>query len=172
METAQDALFHIEQKGSLCPANADGSACNNMKRYLTSSPQETESLAQSLAELLRPGDVIAFRGGMGAGKTAFVRGLARGLDCPGQVSSPTFSLVHEYGGRIPLCHFDMYRISTLEDLCSTGYFDYLEAGCILAVEGSEHIQDALENPLCITIQQPEGPGSSQREITIEGGGRF
>ena len=140
--------------------------------YITNNPQETEDVGAALAAGLEPGAVVAFTGDLGAGKTAFVRGLARGLDCPGQVSSPTFSLVHEYGGRIPLCHFDMYRISTLEDRCSTGYFDYLEAGCILAVEWSEHIQDALENPIFITIQQPEGPGSSQREITIEGGGRF
>lgn len=143
-----------------------------MKRYDTASPRETEDLACALAGQLRAGDVLAFRGGMGAGKTAFVRGLARGLDCVGEVSSPTFALVHEYGGRIPLYHFDMYRISTMEDLFSTGYFDYLDAGGILAVEWSENIDGALEDPIYVTIQQPEGPGSSRRTITIEGGGRF
>jgi len=96
--------------------------------YETHSPVETEALATSLAAALSPGAVIAFSGGLGAGKTAFTRGLAKGLNAAGEVSSPTFALVHEYRGEPPLIHFDMYRISSLDDLYTTGYFDYLDGG--------------------------------------------
>lgn len=141
-----------------------------MKSYLSTSPQATEAFAQELARQLRAGDVLAFRGGMGAGKTAFVRGLARGLGCTSEVSSPTFALVHEYGGTPPLYHFDMYRIETLEDLHSTGYFDYLDAGGILAVEWSERIDGVLEeNAIYITMEPVD---ETTRKITLEGGGRF
>ena len=141
-----------------------------MRTYLSSSVEDTERLAEELSRELRPGDVLAFRGGMGVGKTAFVRGLARGLHSDGEVSSPTFALVHEYGGDIPLFHFDMYRINTLDDLYSTGYFDYLDMGGILAVEWSENIEAIFEeNTITIEI---EPTGASSRQITINGGGRF
>lgn len=141
-----------------------------MEEIITHSTAETEEYAASLAARLSPGDVLAFRGGMGAGKTAFVRGLAKGLSCTGEVSSPTFALVHEYTGKIPLYHFDMYRITGFEDLYSTGYFDYLDAGGILAVEWSENIESALEEgTITIDIQTLD---ENIRKITISGGGRF
>ena len=123
-----------------------------------------------LAHRLKSGDVLAFRGGLGAGKTAFVRGLARGLGWEGEVSSPTFALVHEYAATPPLYHFDMYRIHTFDDLYSTGFFDYLDAGGILAVEWSENIADALP-PETITVTI-EPTGDESRKITVEGDGRF
>jgi len=141
-----------------------------MREYKTASTEETEALARELAKELRPGDVLAFTGGMGAGKTAFVRGLAQGLNVSGEVSSPTFALVHEYPGEIPLYHFDMYRIDSLDDLYSTGYFDYLEQGGILAVEWSENIAAALEEgTIRVNIAVT---GENTRTITLEGGGRF
>lgn len=141
-----------------------------MRTYLSSSAADTERIAGELADELRPGDVLAFRGGMGAGKTAFVRGLAKGLHSNGEVSSPTFALVHEYGGDVPLYHFDMYRINTLDDLYSTGFFDYLDMGGILAVEWSENIETVLEDgTITIEIEQT---GESSRKITVTGGGRF
>lgn len=141
-----------------------------MKEYFSASPENTEQIAEQFAKELVPGDVIAFRGGMGAGKTAFVRGLARGLGCGGEVSSPTFALVHEYTGTIPLYHFDMFRVTCLEDLYSTGYFDYLEAGGVLAVEWSENIEAVLENgTITVSLTPVE---ENTRRITIEGGIRF
>ena len=134
------------------------------------SPAETEAFAADLAHRLKSGDVLAFRGGLGAGKTAFVRGLARGLGWEGEVSSPTFALVYEYAASPPLYHFDMYRIHTFDDLYSTGFFDYLDAGGILAVEWSENIADALP-PETITVTI-EPTGDESRKITVEGDGRF
>lgn len=137
---------------------------NKMKTYLSHSVSETEQFACDFASTLKSGDVIAFIGGLGAGKTAFVRGLAKGLNVFGEVSSPTFSLVHEYTGDIDLYHFDMYRISDLDDLYSTGFFDYLETGAILAIEWSENILDALpENTIYVNIRPV---GENEREITV------
>lgn len=115
-----------------------------MIRFLSRSTRETEEFAAAFAEKLRPGDVIACRGGMGAGKTAFARGLARGLGLTDEVSSPTFALVHEYThGNISLYHFDMYRVSGFDELYSTGFFDYLEQDGVLYIEWSENIEGAL-----------------------------
>lgn len=110
---------------------------------ISHSPAETEEYGAAFAGELQPGTVVALYGDLGMGKTAFVRGLARGLGCSAEVSSPTFALVHDYGGVPPLVHFDMYRVSGWEDLYSTGFFDYLDAGAILAVEWSENIEAAL-----------------------------
>ncbi len=141
-----------------------------MKTFISHSVNETEEFAAQLAQTLRPGDVLAFRGGMGAGKTAFIRGLARGLEVTGEVSSPTFALVHEHNGKIPLFHFDLYRITSLEDLYSTGYFDYLDRSGILAVEWSEQIEGILdEKTILITL---ETLGETSRKITVEGDERF
>jgi len=116
-----------------------------MQEYISNSPKETEAIAENFASTLKGGEVIAFRGGLGMGKTCFVRGLAKGLGFNGYVTSPTFALVNEYlGGRLDLYHFDMYRIESWEDLYSIGYFDYLASGGILAVEWSENIEQALE----------------------------
>lgn len=113
------------------------------KIWITHSVEETEEAGAELARTLTGGRVVALYGGLGMGKTAFVRGMAAGLGLRAEVSSPTFALVHEYGGQPPLVHFDMYRVSGWEDLYATGFFDYIDAGCILAVEWSEHIEAAL-----------------------------
>lgn len=141
-----------------------------MRHYHSTSAQQTEQIAAQLAKELRGGDVLAFRGGLGAGKTAFVRGLAEGLGVTGEVASPTFSLVNEYRGNPPLYHFDMYRISTMDDLYFTGFFDYLENGSILAIEWSENIADWLpDGVITVTINRL---GDEEREILIDGGDRF
>lgn len=142
-----------------------------MLSFDSHSPAETERFAEELASKLKGGDVLAFKGGLGAGKTTFVRGLARGLGSQSEVSSPTFALVHEYSCTPPLCHFDMYRIHTFDDLYSTGFFDYLDSGGILAVEWSENIDGALP-PETITVTITPA-GEEQRRIAVEGGaGRF
>ena len=135
--------------------------------FTTRSPAETQALAERLAKLLRPGDVLAYTGPMGAGKTTFTVGLARGLGSTDWVSSPTFALVHEYPGRdFSLCHFDMYRIGSYDELYSTGFFDYLDRGDILAVEWSENIEGALPpNTITVSFQIT---GETGRIITVEG----
>lgn len=125
------------------------------ERWETHSAVETESVGEEIAKTLKSGTVVALFGGMGMGKTAFVRGLARGLQLSAEVSSPTFALVHDYGGNPPLVHFDMYRISSWDDLLTTGYYDYLDAGAILVIEWSENIQAALpEDALRLRISAP------------------
>lgn len=138
-----------------------------MTEYLTRSPEDTEVLAAKLANQLKPGMVVAFFGGMGMGKTAFTRGLAKGMGITEDVSSPTFALVNDYGGNPPLVHFDMYRISTWDDLYSTGFFDYIDMGAVLAVEWSENIENALpEDAVRITITH--GEEENDRIILVEG----
>lgn len=137
-----------------------------MITFQSTSVQQTEQFARELAAKLRPNDVLAFRGGMGVGKTAFVRGLADGLGDSSEVSSPTFAIVHEYRCTPKLYHFDMYRITSVEDLYSTGFFDYLETGAILAIEWSELIESALpEDVITVTIVAGEG---DTRTITVDG----
>lgn len=136
-----------------------------MKTVITHSPAETEAVGRELAASLQSGRVIALFGGLGMGKTAFVRGMAAGRGLNAEVSSPTFALVHEYGGTPPLIHFDMYRITGWEDLYTTGFFDYLEQGALLAVEWSENIENALpEDAIRVTI---EALSDTDRRITIE-----
>ena len=112
-------------------------------RVISHSVEETEAFGAALAPALHSGAVLALFGGMGMGKTALVRGIARGMGLTAPVSSPTFALVHDYGGTPPLVHFDMYRVSGWDDLYSTGFFDYLAAGAMLVVEWSENIENAL-----------------------------
>ena len=136
-------------------------------QFVTNTPGETEALAQKLAAVLQPGTVIAYRGDLGAGKTAFTRGLARGLGITDPVTSPTYTIVNEYlGGKMPLFHFDMYRLASSDDLFDIGWEDYLERGGICAVEWSENVADAMEDALFITIEKT---GEESRRITIEGG---
>ena len=142
-----------------------------MLRVTTHSVKETEQFAQKLAQKLKPNDIIAFTGGLGVGKTAFVRGLANGLGCSDEVSSPTFSLVHEYEGPIVLYHFDMYRVHTMDELYSTGFFVFLGCGGILAIEWSENIASALKWESCIFVSI-EQDGENTRTITVNGGDRF
>lgn len=141
-----------------------------MREYISNSPKETENIAANLSKELKRGDVIAFVGGLGVGKTAFVRGLCEGLHSKGEVSSPTFSLVHEYDGDIPVYHFDMYRINDLDDLYSTGFFDYLDLKGIMAVEWSENIDSVFEDDaIYIEIIRTD---ENSRLIKISGGNRF
>ena len=140
-----------------------------METFKTNGPAETELVAFNLAQKLPYGKVIAMFGDLGAGKTAFTRGVAKGMGIDSDVSSPTFALVNEYRGNgKTLYHFDMYRISGWDDLYSSGFFDFYEAGGILAVEWSENIENALpENTVRVTIQR--GETDNQRIITIDGG---
>lgn len=135
--------------------------------FWTNSPAETERLGQYLAERLEPGQVVAFQGTLGAGKTAFIRGIARGLGVTEPVTSPTYTIVNEYGsGRVPLFHFDMYRLSGPEDLFDIGWEDYLERGGICVVEWSERVLEALERPILVKIEKLEQENA--RKITMEG----
>ena len=136
---------------------------------ITNSPTETEAVGASLAAELKPGSVIAFTGDLGAGKTAFTRGLARGLGVEERVTSPTFTIVNEYeGGRLPLFHFDMYRLGSSDELFDIGWEDYLSRGGVCAVEWSENIADALEEGT-IRVDIRRGAHDDQRIITITGG---
>ena len=135
--------------------------------FLTNSPEETEKVGAALGKILNPGAVIAYRGDLGAGKTAFTRGLARGLGYAEPVTSPTYTIVNEYlGGRLPLFHFDMYRLASSDDLWDIGWDDYLDRGGVCAVEWSENVSDALEDAILITIHKT---GETSRRIEIEGG---
>lgn len=136
-------------------------------QYITNSPAETEIIGAALGKIINPGAVIAYRGDLGAGKTAFTRGLAKGLGCTEIVTSPTYTIVNEYlGGRIPLFHFDMYRLRSSDDLFDIGWEDYLERGGVCAVEWSENVDDAMEDAVYITIEKL---GEKSRKITVEGG---
>ena len=135
-------------------------------QYITNSPAETEKLGAALANVLTPGTVIAYRGDLGAGKTAFTRGLARGLGCEEMVTSPTYTIVNEYlGGRLPLFHFDMYRLAYADDLWDIGWEDYVDRGGGCAVEWSENVAEAMEDAITVTIEKL---GENARRITIEG----
>ena len=135
--------------------------------FLTNSPEETEKLGEKLAKQLKPGTVLAYRGDLGAGKTAFTRGLARGLGITEPVTSPTYTIVNEYlGGRMPLFHFDMYRLSSADDLFDIGWEDYLERGGVCAVEWSENVPEAMEGAVEVSIEKT---GEDSRKITITGG---
>lgn len=139
-----------------------------MPKIITHSAEETVSAGKAFGQSLAGGDVVAFFGGLGMGKTAFISGLAQGLETTDHVSSPTFAIVHEYRGRLPLYHFDMYRVSSWDDLDTTGFYDYLEAGGVTAVEWSENIEEALpQNAIRVTIAR--GDDENTRIITIERG---
>ena len=135
--------------------------------FLTNSPEETEKVGAALGRILPPGTILAYRGDLGAGKTAFTRGLARGLGYAEPVTSPTYTIVNEYlGGRLPLFHFDMYRLASSDDLWDIGWEDYLDRNGVCAVEWSENVEDALENAILVTIHKT---GETSRRIEIEGG---
>lgn len=134
--------------------------------WITHSPEETEAVGQTLAQRLRPGTVIAYRGDLGAGKTAFTRGLARGLGVGETVTSPTYTIVNEYlGGRLPLFHFDMYRLGSADELFDIGWEDYLDRGGVCAVEWSERAEELLSGAVTVTLRRVN---DDTREITVEG----
>ncbi|MGE4277676.1 MAG: tRNA (adenosine(37)-N6)-threonylcarbamoyltransferase complex ATPase subunit type 1 TsaE [Lawsonibacter sp.] len=140
-----------------------------VKEYLTNGEVETEALGCRLGQMLEPGAVIAFTGDLGAGKTAFTRGLARGLEIPGRVISPTFTIVNEYeGGRLPLFHFDLYRLGSAEELFEIGWEDYQMRGGVCAVEWSEHAGDAMDRDT-IRVEIRRGEHDAQRCIRIANG---
>ncbi len=135
--------------------------------FTTNSPEETAHIGAALGAVLQPGTVIAYRGDLGAGKTAFTRGLARGLGITGPVTSPTYTIVNEYlSGRLPLFHFDMYRLRSADDLFDIGWEDYLERNGVCAVEWSENVAEAMEEAITVYIEKT---GEDTRRITIEGG---
>ncbi len=137
--------------------------------YRTKSESETEALGRALSERLAPGSVVAFTGDLGVGKTAFVRGMARGLGITSRVTSPTFTIVNEYEeGRVPLFHFDMYRLHSADELFDIGWEDYLLRGGICAVEWSERVSGALDSG-CVRVNIRRGAGESERIIEIFGG---
>ena len=135
--------------------------------FITHSPAETEKIGEALGNIIPAGTVIAYRGDLGAGKTAFTRGLARGLGYKEAVTSPTYTIVNEYlGGRLPLFHFDMYRLASADDLWDIGWEDYLDRNGVCAVEWSENVEEALEGAMSVTIERL---GEADRRISIEGG---
>lgn len=139
-------------------------------RKITHSPEETIKLGKEIGSKLKGGDIIAFVGGLGAGKTTFTRGLAIGMGLGDEVTSPTFALVNEYRGEINLYHFDMYRIMNAESLETTGFYDYMSDDNVLAIEWSENIKDCLDkNTIYITINRID---DDTREFIIDGGERF
>ena len=143
-----------------------------MVQIHSDSVRETEQIGERLAELMKPGTVLALFGDLGAGKTALIRGLARGLGCRERVTSPTFSLVNEYTGRLPLFHFDLYRLPDADALFDIGWEDYLRRGGICAVEWSERIgamlpNDAVRVTLCLSDESEDS-----RSVTIEGAEAF
>ena len=138
-------------------------------QFVSHSAEETERFGEALAQDLRAGDVLAFTGSLGMGKTAFTRGLARGLGCRGRVTSPTFTIVNEYEGKTPLFHFDMYRLGSSDELFDIGWDDYLARGGVCAVEWSERVSDALPgDTIFVDIARGE-EGENTRIITVTGG---
>ena len=135
-------------------------------QYISHSVSDTEEFGCRLAGQLRPNTVVACRGGLGMGKTALTRGIARGLGYTGRVTSPTFTIVNEYLGKTPLFHFDMYRLDDSDALFDIGWEDYLARGGVCAVEWSEQVDDAMDGAITVTI---EVLSEEQRRITIEGG---
>ena len=135
--------------------------------FITHSPEETEAVGAALGKRLEAGTVIAYQGDLGAGKTAFTRGVACGLGAKESVTSPTYTIVNEYlSGKYPLFHFDMYRLASSDDLFDIGWEDYLDRGGVCAVEWSENVADAMENAIVVTIEKL---GEESRRITVEGG---
>lgn len=136
-----------------------------MEIFISNSREETVAIGKTLGEKLKPSEVVAFRGDLGSGKTCFTSGIAAGLGYTGDVTSPTFALINEYlGGRISLYHFDMYRISSWDELYSSGFFEYIEQGGVIAAEWSENIENALpDNTIYVEFEKT---GENSRKIKI------
>jgi len=135
--------------------------------FITNAPEQTEAVGCALGKVLKAGTILAFEGDLGAGKTAFTRGLARGLGATETVTSPTYTIVNEYlSGRLPLFHFDMYRLHSSDDLWDIGWEDYLERGGVCAVEWSENVSDAMVGAIRVCIEKLD---ENSRKITVTGG---
>jgi tRNA threonylcarbamoyladenosine biosynthesis protein TsaE len=144
--------------------------CSEVKdmEFITHSPEETRALGGRLADALKGGEVVAFTGDLGAGKTAFVSGMAQALGVDERVTSPTFTIVNEYeGGRLPLFHFDMYRLGSADELFHIGWEDYLARNGVCAVEWSENVEEAIEGD-AIRVSITRGNNENSRVIQIEG----
>ena len=139
-------------------------------KYISHSTEETENIAYNLAKSLTNGRIITLDGDLGAGKTAFVRGLARGLDSNDRISSPTFTIVNEYrSGRLPIFHFDVYRISSSDEMYDIGWEDYLSQNAVIVIEWSVNIKDILYmDCIRINITKELSVSEDYREINIEG----
>ena len=138
-------------------------------QFVSHNTQETEQFGEEVAKSLRGGDVLAFTGSLGMGKTAFTRGLARGLGCRGRVTSPTFTIVNAYDGKPPLLHIDMYRLGSSDELFDIGWDDYLARGGVCAVERSERVSDALpDDTIYVDLARGE-EDENMRTITVTGG---
>lgn len=142
--------------------------CTLLAKYLTHGKSETVALGERLAKTLAPSSLVLFTGGLGAGKTAFCEGIAKGLGCIDEVSSPTFAIVNAYRGAQTFAHFDLYRIYTLEGLESAGFYDYLDEGAVVAAEWSENVADILADEAAVRVDI-KSLGGDEREITISGG---
>jgi len=139
-----------------------------MKEYITNSVEETLAAAEEVAAKLSSGDIILYEGDMGAGKTHFTKGIAKYLGVEDEITSPTFALVNEYYGDVPLFHFDLYRIESYDDLYAIGFFDYLDRGGIIAAEWSENIAELkkeLGEVISVCIEKLSETG---RKITVSG----
>jgi len=136
-----------------------------MKIFISDSREDTVEIGEELGRSLSGGEVVAFRGDLGSGKTCFTSGIAAGLGFKGDVTSPTFALINEYiGGRLPLYHFDMYRISSWDELYSSGFFEYIEENGVVAAEWSENIENALpDNTIYVEFEKT---GDNARRIRI------
>ncbi len=140
-------------------------------KYITNSYEETERVAAELAKSLKGGEVIAMYGDLGAGKTAFVRGLARALGIEGHITSPTFTIMNAYNGRLPLYHFDVYRIADPDEMYEIGYDEYIGSDGVCVIEWAELIEDILPDEyIKINIKKDSEKGDDYREITIENAG--
>lgn len=137
----------------------------SIQKFITTSPAQTMELGEVVGAVLISGDIVAYRGGMGMGKTVFTTGLAKGLGCTMDVTSPTFALLNEYrGGRVPICHIDAFRLNSPDDLESIGFYDYLDNGWVIAIEWSEQVYSALPKPkLIVDFQRID---DNTREITL------
>ncbi len=139
-----------------------------MKEFITNSVEETLAAAEEVAAKLSAGDIILYEGDMGAGKTHFTKGIAKYLEVDDEVTSPTFALVNEYSGKLPLFHFDLYRIDSYDDLYAIGFFDYLDRGGIIAAEWSENITELADELGEVIIIRIEKMSDTERKITVSG----
>lgn len=138
-------------------------------QYITTGENQTFELGRELASSLMPGDIVALYGNLGAGKTVFARGISLGLGISAPVTSPTYTIVNEYDGPVPLFHFDMYRLGGSDELFDIGWEDYLARGGICVVEWSERVSDALKGSVEVRIERLS---DEDRRITITGGEGF
>lgn len=140
-----------------------------MKKYISHSVEETEKIAKEIGKSLEPGSVVCLEGDLGAGKTAFTRGLAAAFGVKDyDVSSPTFMIVNEYDGKCPIYHFDVYRISDIEEMFDIGFEEYIYGDGISIIEWADNIKEILpDSYLSVKILKDLSKGEDYREIIVE-----